>query len=413
MTRVLIIGSVDTKGEQLAYLKKRIEDRGHSAILMDLSMGEVPAFRADIVPEEVASLVGKKIEELRASKDRLAVTEAMTAGAQQKALELLSRGELHGVVALGGVTMALIGARVMEKLPFGLPKLIAVPAAMPVYVPRWFDAIDVAVFQVIMEFSGMNDLVKNAIEQVAGAICGMVEEGRSYRSLRLPYPSVAITEIGFSVRCAQEVERLLEERGYHVFSFHAQGISDRAMDRLISQGFFDGLIDIVPAGLIEEVLQGNRAAGMERLDAPLKRGIPVVLAPCCLNLTGCGPTRKNREKYATRPRIWKMDAMRAMTRLNEEELRLCAKLYAEKLNNAEGPVRFLIPLKGWSSIDREGIILYDPEEDRIFVEEFKKHVKSKVEIIEVDCNLEDPEFAQALVENFEQIFSRGRCKDEG
>jgi len=200
------------------------------------------------------------------------------------------------------------------------------------------------------------------------------------------------------------VEKLLEEKGYNVCSFHAQGISDRAMDRLISEGFFDGIIDIVPAGLLEEVIKGNRAAGMERLDATAERGIPQVLTPCCLNLTGCGPTRKEGEKYNSRPKIWKMDAMRSMTRLNGEELQMCAKLYAEKLNKTKGPVKFFIPLKGWSAIDGEGTILYDPGEDHIFIDELRKHLKSEVELVEVDNNLEDFEFAQALVESFDKMF---------
>jgi uncharacterized protein (UPF0261 family) len=320
------------------------------------------------------------------------------------ALKLCLQGDVDGVVALGGATMALMGARAMQKLPFGIPKVLAVPAAMPAYIGEWFAASDIVVMQLIMEFAGMNDLVKLVLEQTAGTISGMVETSRPHTSLSLPNPTVAITELGFSPKCARQVERLLEDRGYNVCSFHAQGISDRAMDRLISQGLFDGVIDIVPAGLIEEVLQGNRAAGMERLDAAAERGIPQVLTPCCLNLTGCGITRKEPEKYNSRPKVWKMDAMRAMTRLNQEELLMCAKLYADKLNKTKGPVKFLVPLKGWSSIDGEETILFDPVEDRIFMDELKRLLKPEVKVIEVDCNLENPEFAQAVVDSFDEIF---------
>lgn len=412
MKKILVLGTLDTKGEQLHYLKERIERRGHQVLLMDVSMGGVSSVKADITPEEIVQLVGKNLKELRNLKDRFAITEAMTAGAQQMGLQLFAQGKVDGVAALGGATMALMGARVMHKLPFGIPKAIAVPAAMPAYIEEWFAAADVIVMQLIMELAGMNDLVKHAIEQTAGTISGMVEESRPHNSLSLPYPSVAITELGFSVRCARQVEKLLEEKGYKVCSFHAQGISDRAMDQLIAQGHFDGVLDIVPAGLIEEVLQGNRAAGMERLDAAAGRGIPQVLTPCCLNLTGCGPTRIAREKYASRPKVWKMDAMRSMTRLNQEELRMCAQLYAEKLNKATGPVKFLLPLKGWSSIDGEGTILYDPEEDRIFTNELKKQLKPEVKVIEVDCNLESPEFAQALVETFDELFKATQRMNE-
>jgi len=408
MKKILVLGTLDTKGDQLGYLRERIEARGHQVVLMDLSMGGSSSVPADISPAEVALAAGGDIEAWRSSRDRLAVTEAMTTGARLKARELLDAGDLDGVAALGGTTMALMGARVMHDLPFGIPKVIAVPAAMPVYVPEWFGAADVVVMQLIMEVAGMNNLVRHAIEQTAGAVCGMAEAARPHASLSLPYPSVAVTEIGFSVQCARQVEELLEREGYHVYPFHAQGVSDRAMDRLIAQGFFDGVIDIVPAGLLEEVIQGNRAAGLARLDAAAARGIPQVLAPCCLNLTGCGPTRKNREKYASRQRIWGMDAMRSMTRLNEEELRMAARLYAEKLNRAAGPVRFVIPRQGWSSIDKPGTVLYDPDEDRFFVDEFKKNVGPSVRIVEVDANLEDPEFARSLVDNFIALCAAGR-----
>jgi uncharacterized protein (UPF0261 family) len=173
------------------------------------------------------------------------------------------------------------------------------------------------------------------------------------------------------------------------------------MDRLISQGFFDGVIEIVPAGLIEERFKGNRPAGLERLDAAGERGIPQVWAPCCLNLTGAGPTRTNREKYVASGRVLKIDDMRAMTRFPIDELVIGAELYAEKINRARGPLKLVVPLRGWSSIDKEGSILYDPKEDQIFINELKKHLKKDLEIEEVDCNLEDIDTARALVDSLD------------
>jgi uncharacterized protein (UPF0261 family) len=399
--RIVIIGTVNTKGDQLRFLKEKIESRGHKAILMDISMGGRPDFQADITPEEIAGLAGKDIQEIRASKDRLAITNAMTAGAQQKALDLLSRGELDGIVSLGGATIALISSQVMSRLPFGIPKVIAVPAAMEAYVGRWFGSNDSVVMQLIMEIAGMNDLLKNAISQVAGTISGMVEEAYDYRALKLPYPSVAVTQLGFSDQCAKYVEDLLTEKGYHVYPFHAQGVSDRAMDRLISQGFFDGVIEIVPAGLIEERFKGNRAAGMERLDAAGERGIPQVWAPSCLNITGAGITRTNREKYLATGKVIQIDEMRAMARFPRDELLIGAQLYAEKINRAKGPLKLVVPLRGWSSLEREGSPLLDPEEDRVFIEELRKNLRVPLEIQEVDCNLEDIDAARALVESLD------------
>ena len=406
--RIVILGSLDTKGEQLLYLKERIEARGHRPILIDLSTGSEPPWKADITAAEIASVSGKKIEELRSAKDRAAGAQAMTVGAERKVLELFSQGELDGIVALGGATLADIASQVMQKLPFGVPKVIAVPAFVPVLATEWFNAMDIVAMQMITEMAGMNDLVKSGIERLAGIVAGMTEEARSYDMLQIPYPSVAITEYGFSQKCARQVRELLEQKGYHVFSFHAQGISDRAMEKLISQGLLHGVIDIVISGLSDELTQGNRAAGKERLDAAAEKGIPQVLAPAGVNMTGCGPTRRNREKYASRARIFKMDEKRFMTRYTGDELKTHAKVYAEKLNRSRGPTMFLVPLKGWSSADREGTILYDPEEDKIFMAELRNHLKPSVEILEIDCNLEDFEFAEALVNNFDRIFNQAK-----
>ena len=135
----------------------------------------------------------------------------------------------------------------------------------------------------------------------------------------------------------------------------------------------------------------------------------MVLAPCCLNLTGCGATRTNREKYASRPRI-EIDELRAMTRFDDEELIAAARVYADKLNRAKGPVRFVVPSKGWSSLDREGSVLYDPEQDRVFIEELRKNLTQGIPIVEVPYNLEDMEFAHALVKNFGEIFKKKPLK---
>ena len=405
---IVMIGTTDTKWEQLGFLRRRIEEIGFRPILMDISMGKRPSVDADIGPDEIAARVGKDIEQLRGSRNRAEVTDAMTAGAVETALGLLSEGKLDGIVALGGATIALVGARVMARLPFGLPKLIATPAAMPAYINRWFEATDLAVMQIILEVSGMSDLMKNALAQVAGAICGMAEQSMDCRSLKLPYPSVAVTELGFSDQCAKNVEKLLIERGYHVFPFHAQGVSDRAMDRLIEQGFFDGVVEIVPAGLVEEKFKGNRAAGMKRLDAALERGIPQVWAPCCLNLTGAGPTRHNRPKYVAGGRVLEIDQMRAMTRFPVDELLVGARMYAEKMNKAKGPLKLVVPLRGWSSIDQEGGILYDPAEDRLFVEELKRHLRADIPLEELDCNLEDMPMAERMVDILEEFMKRDR-----
>jgi uncharacterized protein (UPF0261 family) len=399
---IVIIGTLDTKADQIQYLKERIAVRGHKTLLMDVSTGDVPSIEADITPAELAALMGKDIGQMRKARERAVSTEVMLGGARTKMQQLLDKGQVDGVVALGGASMAIFSSQVMQILPFGMPKVIATPAAMPAYLPKWFEAMDILVIQVIMEFTGMNNLLTNAIAQVAGVISGATEESRPYKSLALPAHSVAITELGFTPACSHQVTTLLEAQGFNVFPFHAQGISERAMEKLIEQGFFDGVIDIVTAGVIEEMYGGNRAAGPDRLDVFARRRIPLVFAPGVVNLTGSGPTRKFREKYTKGPQ-WQMDALRAMTRYPTEDLREAAAVYAEKLNKMNGPLRVVVPLKGWSAIDREGTALYNPEQDRIFMEELARRLNKGIQVVDVPCNLEDAEFAAVLVENFKAI----------
>jgi len=259
--------------------------------------------------------------------------------------------------------------------------------------------MDMTIMQGVVDFAGLNELAMSVLTRAAGAMCGMLKDSGEAISSLLE-KSVAITQLGWSDNCARLVKQHLEERGYRVYPFHAQGIGDRAMEDLIVQGFFDGVIDIAPAGVIEELFHGTRAAGPKRLEAAGERGLPQVIAPCGINITNASLTRRQADKYVSREKKLKQDEARIETRYNQEELVTAAKVYAEKLNKAKGPVRFLFPTRGWSSLDREGSVLHAPEEDRVFVEELRRNLKPGEGIEELDCHLEDPEFALALVEAF-------------
>lgn len=407
MKNIVIVGTLDTKGEQISFVKEQIECLGYKVIIMDTSTRDVSSINADITCDEIAKAAGTSLQEIRYMKDRGKITSLIIDGVIRKAKDLLFEGKLHGIMALGGASAATVGTAVMKTLPFGIPKLVLSSAAgMQAYAGRWFGTSDIVMMNTLVDMVGLNKLVKNVLYRGAGSICGMVEKtsGSLFALLSgVDNPLIAMTEDGSSEKCASYVRRSLEQKGYDVVNFHAQGISDRAMEDLIEQGFFDGVVDIALVGVSDELFEGNRPGGPKRLEMAGKRGIPQVLAPCGLNQTGAGPTRKNAEKYALRSRILKLDELRMGTRLNEEELILTASTVARKLNKANGPVKFFIPLRGWSGFDPPGSILHAPEEDMIFVNELRKQLKPEIEVIEIDANLEDLSFAQALVEGFEQL----------
>jgi uncharacterized protein (UPF0261 family) len=399
---VIVLGTLDTKGEEIRFLKQQLERKHCGSIIIDVSMGGQPLFKADVEPGEIARLGGKTIEEIRSSKDRDMVNQVMERGAMEKVKQLYSAGEVGGIMAVGGSTMALFGAEVMKLLPFGIPKIIVCPGVIPAHVRQLCATMDMILMQGVADFAGLNELVKSILTRAAGAMCGMTKDSGETIP-QLLEKSVAITQLGWSDNCARLVKQHLEERGYHVYPFHAQGVGDRAMDDLIAKGFFEGVIDIASAGVIEEIFRGTRAGGPKRLEAAGERGLPQVIAPGSINITNASLTRRLSEKYTSREKKLKQDEARVETRYNREELVTAARVYAEKLNKAKGPVKFLFPTRGWSSLDREGSVLHAPEEDKVFVEELRRNLKPEIEIKELDCHLEDAEFALALVEAFIQM----------
>lgn len=408
MKTIVVMGTLDTKGEQLGFVREQIRALGHHAIVIDTSTREgPPGIVPEISCEEVARAAGTSIQEIRGLRDRQRITSLIIAGTIGQARGLLDDGNLDGIMALGGASAATVASAVMRALPFGVPKLIVSSAAgMPAYAGRWFGTGDITMMNTIVDLVGLNGLVQNVLRRSVGAICGMVENASGSLATLLAggeRPLIAMTEDGSSERCATVVRQLLEEDGFDVVNFHAQGISDRAMEDLFEQGFFDGVVDIALVGVSDELFEGNRPGGPKRLEIAGLRGIPQVLAPCGLNMTGAGPTRKNFEKYSSRARMLRIDDLRMGTRLNAEELLLTARTVAGKLNKARGPVRFYIPSKGWSGFDPPGGVLHSPEEDQILVRELRGLLKSEIEVIEVDAHLEEPAFAMALAEGMVQL----------
>jgi uncharacterized protein (UPF0261 family) len=416
---ILIVSSLDTKGQEVKVLKELIEQRGQKTILLDISTrGESP-IPADIPSRDVARAGGASIEEIRTSaKSRDEITSIMIKGAIKKTIELYQAGKLGGIVGVGGVSNTTMGTEVMKALPFGVPKfMVSSGAAMPSYAGGFFGSSDITIISSVVDMAGLHELSQSVLIRAAGAICGMVETGAGsvMDSLRqTENPLIAMTEFNYSETCCKLVRQYLEEKGYKVISCHAQGVGDRAMDKLLDEGIFDGVVDIVPAGLSEELLGGNRAAGPDRLEAAGKRGVPQILTPCGFEMISCGPLRRKDSgdllwvsRNLAHRNYYVHDSNRVQARTNVEELRLIAKAVAEKLNKAKGPVKFLIPLKGWSTLSVKGQALYAPEADKVFVEELKKQLKPEIEARELNEHLNTPEFAMAVVEAFNEMM-KGR-----
>jgi uncharacterized protein (UPF0261 family) len=414
---IVLISTLDTKGPEAAFLKKLIEKRRHRLILLDTSTGGKPSVSPDISAKEVAKAGGGKIEEMRKMKDTAKVSSIMIKGAIKKVKALLEKGGLDGIFSFGGLSNTTIATAIMKSLPFGIPKvMLSSAAAMPAYAGGYFGTKDITMIHSVVDIAGFNPLVKVILTRAAGTICGMVEMGEGTASLSKTTSKkglIALTEFKFSEDCCVHVRHLLEEREFEVIPFHAQGTGDRAMEELIGDGLFHGVMDIVPAGVGEELLGGNRAAGPNRLETAGKMGIPQLITPCGFDMLSCGPLERGDRgdplwvsRGIKSRKLFIPDAFRVQARTNAQELREIAREVAKKLNQSRGPVALLIPLKGWSSLDQEGMPLFDPEADQAFLGELRIHLNKEISLIELDLHLNTREFAKEAVNHFISIYGK-------
>ncbi len=401
---IAIISTLDSYGDIVSFVKEQIEQKGHKTIVIDLSMGGASSTPADVTCQEIAEAGGATIEQIRTSRDRPKITEIMISGAIRKTQELYSAGRIGAIIGVGGATCALMGTSVMRALPFGVPRLmVSSSASYPNTCSSYFGPFDITMMNTMVDITDLSEPVKNVLIRGVGAICGMVGGLTEIRpGMRAGRASIAMTDWALTEQCAKQAKQGLAQRGYEVISFHAQGMGDRAMEELIKQGLFEGVVDIAPGGVSEELFGGPRAAGPDRLEAAGRRGIPQIITPNGLNIISCGHLDKMKPKYKKR-KLYVLDHQRVQAKMVPPEIRKTARIIADKLNRAKGPTKFIIPLRGWSASEKEGDPYYEPELNRLFVQILKARLRPEIEMIEIDAHLEDPDFAEAIVATFDNM----------
>ena len=408
---IAVICTLDTKWKEITFLKDVILKRGHKVTVLDISLcGDAP-LSGDISPAQIATAGGSDIDTVRklAPKARSEATHIMTKGSIVKVNELFEAGKLDGIISIGGNSNTAMATDVMKSLPFGVPKfMVSSAASMPAYSAGFIGTSDITMMHSVVDIAGTNDLNLDVLTRAGGAISGMVETGGAILQKAVKNrekPLIALTEFNFSETAAKIATKYLEEKGFDVIGIHAQGMGDRAMEELIEQGLFDGVLDFVLGGVSENIIGGNRDAGPTRLEAAGKVGIPQVVSPCGFEMISCGPLSRRDQgdplwhsRRLAERKLFLQDDFRVQARTTKEELREIAIAVARKLNKAKGPVKFLIPLRGWSTLSTEAGPLYEPETDKIFNEEIKKYLRPEIELKEIDVELNSEEFAKAFVD---------------
>ena len=400
--QILIISTLDTKGVETFYLKEKIESLGFSTILMDLSMRANVKLPTEITNAQVAKAGGSSIQEIGQSRERSKITKIMTSGASKLARQYYDEGSIDGVIAMGGSTGTLMASEVMRCLPFGVPKtVISSTAALPGLSTRYIGTGDITLFHSVVEISGLSNLLKNVMDRAAHAITAMVHETVTPLVTR-EGKALALTMLGPCEKCASFIRHALEKEEYQVIGFSAAGVGDRAMEQMIAEGFFQGVIDLAPGGVGEHLFGFMRDAGPLRLENAGRLGIPLIVSTCSVNHMTPSKSRYQPEYHQRRK--YDLDKFRTWIRLSPKELQEVAQVFAVKLNKATGPVKVLIPQNGWSSVDQSGNPTHDPQEDRMFVEVLQKNLRPDIDIVEVQANMEDLTFARAVVKTALELF---------
>jgi uncharacterized protein (UPF0261 family) len=399
--KLLILATLDTKGNETAYARDCAMEMGLKSLVMDLGTLGAPLLEPHISAQEVAAATGYDLAEARAVKDRVEAVKAMQNGGAVIALRLVDQGVIGGVLGMGGGTGTSIVTHIMRALPFGLPKVVVSTVASR-DVREYVGTKDIVMFHSVADILGLNRFLRHILFQAVAAVHGMMARGTKIAGER---PMVAVTAYGVSSACAVNAEPLLRERGYEMIGFHANGVGGMAMEEMVSEGLIAGVLDFTSHEIADEMFGGYcRGIGPGRFEAAGKAGIPLLFAPGGLDNAVFSPfypmpeTLKGRRRHD--------HDVRFCIRMEADEMVRFARIVAEKLNTSKGPSHVLIPLKGWSEADREGMPLFDPDVDRIFTEELRQLLRPHVPVEEIDVHISDPVFAGRSVDILEVMKAR-------
>jgi uncharacterized protein (UPF0261 family) len=405
MNSVLLIGTLDTKGPEIAYLRDRLQALGAGTIVADSGiLGEPLEIVPDVTREEIARLAGTSIDALRRAGSRGKAVHGMLPGLRTLALRLFGEHRLHGVLTLGGAEGAVLGASAMMCLPIGVPKMIVTPIASG---HRTFGPLigtkDIIVMHSVIDILGLNPISTTIFDNVAAAMAGMAQHGHVLSIAPGPR-RVAITMLGQTTQGVMAVRDALARRGWEAIIFHANGVGGPAMEELAAQGLFDGVIDFTTNELSGEIQHGFHDAGPDRLRAVGRLGLPQVVVPGGIDFATHGraesiaPALRGRPEYYHNPEF-------TLVRTSADEMREIGRRMAARLNEATAPVVVMVPTAGLSIPNLPGGLFWDPAADAGFLAELRAHLRPDVPVLPLPVHVNAPEFAAAVADRFAGLFT--------
>ena len=385
---IAVLGTLDSKGHEHAFVADLIRERGHTPLLIDLGTGSEPQVTPDITRFEVAESAGLDLQVLIDKQDRGECVVAMSEAAPVLLTKLASEGKIDGVISLGGGGGTALGTAAMRALPIGFPKLMVSTLASG-NTAHYLGTKDITMMPSIVDVAGLNSISKTIFTRAAGAICGMVEAKIDQSESK---PLIVASMFGNTTDCINIAAKVLEEAGYEVLIFHATGTGGKTMEALIESGMVKGVLDITTTEWADELVGATLSAGPTRMDAMSKAKVPAVVSPGCLDMANFGERDSVPEKFEGR-NFYIHNPQVTLMRTNAEECAELGKIIAEKANANPAPTAILNPVKTVSVISAEGQPFYDPEADAALFAAIHEH--AKVEVIDFDEEINSEVFAKA------------------
>ena len=389
MKTIAIAGTFDSKGAEFSYVKSIIESLGMNAFTIHSGVFE-PMFTPDVSNAEVAEAAGLDLTEIAAKRDRAAGTEALAKGMEKLVPKLYAEGKFDGILSFGGTGGTSIVTAGMRALPIGVPKLMVSTVASGNTAP-YVGTSDIVMFPSIVDVAGLNSFSTKIFTNAVHAMAGMVQfESEPPQDKK---PLIAATMFGVTTPCVDYAREYLEDQGYEVLVFHATGTGGQTMESLIEGGFIDGVLDLTTTEWCDELVGGVLAAGPHRLEAAGRHKVPQVVSTGALDMVNFGPFETVPDVFKSR-NLYKHNPSVTLMRTTADENRRLGEIIAGKLNQAEGPTVLMLPLQGVSMLDVEGEPFHGIEEDRVLFDTLRHNIdRNKVELIEVDTDINDQAFA--------------------
>jgi uncharacterized protein (UPF0261 family) len=402
MATVLLIGTLDTKGPETAYLRDQIRALGCDTLVLDSGiLGEAVGITADFDRATVARAAGSTIDALRQAGSRGKAVEEMLKGVRQIALDLLGAGRIHGLVALGGAEGSVLAAAAAKVMPTGFPKLIVSPIASGhrKFAP-FMGTKDVLVMHSVVDILGLNPISRTVFDAAAAAIAGMAQayqQRGTHLAEHTQRRSVAATMLGNTTRPLMHIKPQIESRDIDFVIFHANGVGGPAMEELIAQDQFTAVLDYTLSEVAGQIAGGFHIGGPDRLGAAGRAGIPQVIVPGCLDFIVFGAKHEVPEAFRDRPMYYHNPEF-TLVRVTPEEQMAATQFVVEKLNQAAGPVTVVVPLGGGSVMDIEGGAFWQPEVNRRCWDALRDGLKKEIRYREVNAHINQAVFAEAALD---------------